>query len=284
VSRRKNSSRTSSPDIEAPPTMEASPLANNSVFSFATPTEFVELPSRGVFYPETHPLHDTEVVEIKHMTAKEEDILTSEALLKNGLALNRLLQSVIVNKSIDPESLLIGDKNAVLMAVRQTGFGNVYTTSVNCPACGALNERDFSLQEKEIKESVLGDNVTLMENGNFMLEDTQYGLQIELKLLRGKDETRITKTMQRLKKLKKDTGSVTTMLQNIIVSINDLREPSAIRQVVDAMPVALSRKIRNVYEEAMPNINMYADFECDSCSHVDRLEVPINLNFFWPEL
>lgn len=284
MSRRKNSSRTSSPDIEAPPTMEASPLANNSVFSFTTPTEFVELPSRGVFYPETHPLHDTEVVEIKHMTAKEEDILTSEALLKNGLALNRLLQSVIVNKSIDPESLLIGDKNAVLMAVRQTGFGNVYTTSVNCPACGALNERDFSLQEKEIKESVLGDNVTLMENGNFMLEDTQYGLQIELKLLRGKDETRITKTMQRLKKLKKDTGSVTTMLQNIIVSINDLREPSAIRQVVDAMPVALSRKIRNVYEEAMPNINMYADFECDSCSHVDRLEVPINLNFFWPEL
>ncbi len=284
MSRRKNSSRTSSPDIEAPPTMEASPLANNSVFSFATPTEFVELPSRGVFYPETHPLHDTEVVEIKHMTAKEEDILTSEALLKNGLALNRLLQSVIVNKSIDPESLLIGDKNAVLMAVRQTGFGNVYTTSVNCPACGALNERDFSLQEKEIKESVLGDNVTLMENGNFMFEDTQYGLQIELKLLRGKDETRITKTMQRLKKLKKDTGSVTTMLQNIIVSINDLREPSAIRQVVDAMPVALSRKIRNVYEEAMPNINMYADFECDSCSHVDRLEVPINLNFFWPEL
>lgn len=284
MSRRKNSSRTSSPDIEAPPTMEASPLANNSVFSFTTPTEFVELPSRGVFYPETHPLHDTEVVEIKHMTAKEEDILTSEALLKNGLALNRLLQSVIVNKSIDPESLLIGDKNAVLMAVRQTGFGNVYTTSVNCPACGALNERDFSLQEKEIKESVLGDNVTLMENGNFMFEDTQYGLQIELKLLRGKDETRITKTMQRLKKLKKDTGSVTTMLQNIIVSINDLREPSAIRQVVDAMPVALSRKIRNVYEEAMPNINMYADFECDSCSHVDRLEVPINLNFFWPEL
>ena len=189
-----------------------------------------------------------------------------------------------MNKSIDPESLLIGDKNAVLMAVRQTGFGDVYSTSVNCPACGALAERDFALQEKEIKESVLGDNVTLLENGNFALEDAQYGLQIEIKLLRGKDETRITQTMQRLKKLKKDTGSVTTMLQNIIVSVNDLREPAAIRQVVDAMPVALSRKIRNVYEEVMPNISMYADFECDSCSHVDRLEVPINLNFFWPEL
>jgi hypothetical protein len=284
VSRRKNSSRTSSPDIETPPSMEAPPLANNNVFSFATPTEFVELPSRGVFYSADHPLHDTEVVEIKHMTAKEEDILTSEALLKNGLALNRLLRSVLVNKTIDPESLLIGDKNAVLMAVRQTGFGDTYTTSVNCPACGALVERDFSLQDKEIKESVLPDDVKLLENGNFMFEEEQYGLQVEIRLLRGKDETRITKTLERLKKLKKETGNVTTMLQNIIVSVNDLREPTAIRQVVDAMPVTLSRKIRNIYEEVMPNISMYADFDCDSCSHVDRLEVPINLNFFWPEL
>jgi len=284
VSRRKNSSRTSSPDIETPPSMEVPPLANNNVFSFATPTEFVELPSRGAFYSADHPLHDTEVVEIKHMTAKEEDILTSEALLKNGLALNRLLRSVLVNKTIDPESLLIGDKNAVLMAVRQTGFGDTYTTSVNCPACGALVERDFSLQDKEIKESVLPDDVKLLENGNFMFEEEQYGLQVEIRLLRGKDETRITKTLERLKKLKKETGNVTTMLQNIIVSVNDLREPTAIRQVVDAMPVTLSRKIRNIYEEVMPNISMYADFDCDSCSHVDRLEVPINLNFFWPEL
>jgi hypothetical protein len=257
---------------------------SNSGFSFATPTEFVELPSRGVFYPEGHPLHDSEVVEIKHMTAKEEDILTSEALLKSGLALNRLLESVLLNTKIRPDSLLIGDKNAILIAVRQTGFGNIYSTSVSCPACGESNEKDFSLDNKEIKESVLRENVELLESGNFLFHDADYDLEIEIKLLRGKDETRITKSIERLKKLKKDPGNVTTMLQNIIVSVNGMKEPAAIRQVVNAMPVALSRKIRNIYEEAMPNINMYADFDCDSCSHVDRLEVPINLNFFWPEL
>ena len=283
MSKRKNSSRTSSPDVEAPPAMAQAPLSNSG-FSFATPTEFVELPSRGVFYPEGHPLHDSEVVEIKHMTAKEEDILTSEALLKSGLALNRLLQSVLVDTKIQPDSLLIGDKNAVLIAVRQTGFGDIYSTSLNCPACGESNEKDFSLDNKEIKESVLRENVELLESGNFLFHDDDYDLEIEIKLLRGKDETRITKSIERLKKLKKDPGNVTTMLQNIIVNVNGMTEPAAIRQVVNAMPVALSRKIRNIYEEAMPNINMYADFECDSCSHVDRSEVPINLNFFWPEL
>tara|TARA_R110000751_G_scaffold64464_5_gene132473 strand:- start:2621 stop:3412 length:792 start_codon:yes stop_codon:yes gene_type:complete len=263
--------------------MAQTPLGGEG-FSFATPTEFVELPSRGQFYPEGHPLHDCEVVEIKHMTAKEEDILTSEALLKNGLALIRLLESVLINKSIEPESLLIGDKNAILIAVRQTGFGNIYNTSMNCPACNTLNEKDFSLENKEIKESVLRDNVELLESGNFLFHDTEHDLEIEIKLLRGKDETRITQSIERLKKLKKDPGSVTTMLQNIIVNVNGMKEPAAIRQVVNAMPVSLSRRIRNIYEEAMPNINMYADFDCSSCSHVDRLEVPINLNFFWPEL
>lgn len=283
MSKRKNSSRTSSPDIEAPPTMAQTPL-NNGGFSFATPTEFVELPSRGIFYPEGHPLHDSEVVEIKHMTAKEEDILTSEALLKSGLALNRLLESVLINNKIQPDSLLIGDKNAILIAVRQTGFGNVYSTSMSCPACGATSEKDFSLENKELKESSLRDDVELLESGNFLFHDTTYDLEIEIKLLRGRDETRITKSIERLKKLKKDPGNVTTMLQNIIVSVNGMKEPAAIRQVVNAMPVALSRKIRNIYDEAMPNVSMHADFECDSCSHVDRLEVPINLNFFWPEL
>ena len=142
---------------------------NDIGFTFVTPTTFVELPSAGQFYGEGHPLHECEVIEIKHMTAKEEDILTSEALLKNGLALNRLLQSVIVDKNIDPDSLLIGDKNAVLIAVRQTGFGDIYTTTVTCPACGATNEKDFSLEEKEVKLSEVPDDVTVLDNGNFVV-------------------------------------------------------------------------------------------------------------------
>ena len=284
--KRRNSSRTSSPDVQPPPRMAPPRTQTENTFSFTTPTEFVELPSKGMFYPDDHPLHNVDVVEIKHMTAKEEDILTSEPLLKNGMALNRLLQSVLIDSDIDPDSLLIGDKNAVLIATRQTGFGDIYTTSIGCPACGEVNTKDFSLEEKEIKESELSDGVTLLDNGNFLLtlEDSQFTLEVEIKLLTGRDELRITKTLERMKKLKKEPGNVTTMLQSIIVSVNEMKEPSAVNQVIAAMPVKLSRKIRNVYEDIMPNVNMYADFECDSCNHVGRLEVPINLNFFWPEL
>jgi hypothetical protein len=91
---------------------------NSGGFSFVVPTEFIDLPSEGKFYPEGHPLHGQTTLEIKQMTAKEEDLLTSRALLKKGIALDRLLSSVIVNKSIDPNSLLVGDRNAILIATR----------------------------------------------------------------------------------------------------------------------------------------------------------------------
>ena len=281
MSRRKNSTRTGSPDIAPPP--GTSPQ-NNIGFTFVTPSEFVELPSAGKFYAEDHPLHGSKVIEIKHMTAKEEDILTSEALLKSGLALNRLLQSVIVDKNIDPDSLLIGDKNAVLIAVRQTGFGDIYTTSVACPACGVQNEKDFSLEDKEVTSSDVPEGVTILENGNFIVHDEKYDVNIEVRLLTGRDETKITKTIENKRKFKKETGTVTTMLQNIVVAVNDMRQAAVIEQVTNAMPVDLSRKIRTIYDSVMPNVGIYADFECDSCNHAARLEVPISLNFFWPEL
>ena len=88
-------------------------LSNN--LSFVAPTEFVEIPSRGKFYPQGHPLHGKQTVEIKHMTAKEEDILTSQTLLKKGVALDRFLQSVMLDKSIDISTLLVGDKNALIV-------------------------------------------------------------------------------------------------------------------------------------------------------------------------
>ena len=112
---------TKSIDGDTPPqTREAHSGAS---FSFSTPTEFVELPSGGRFYPQEHPLHGKGEIEIRHMTAKDEDILTSETLIKKGIAVERLLQNVIVDKSIDVASLLVGDKNALVIATRVTGYG-----------------------------------------------------------------------------------------------------------------------------------------------------------------
>jgi len=267
----------------APPQLEQQ--AQN-IFSFPTPTEFVVLPSKGLFYGEEHPLHRAETVEIRHMTAKDEDILSSEALIKKGLVMDRLLKSVLTDATIDPATLLIGDKNAIIMAVRETGFGSLYNTNINCPACGTLNEKEFSLADRDIKESKLLENVQLLENGNFLLTSTDYNPEItfEIKLLTGKDEQRIVKYVEGRKKLKLETGSVTELLKNVLVSVNGISQASALQEIIKQIPVSLSRQIRKVYEDAMPNIELKADFNCDNCSHIERLEVPINIDFFWPRL
>lgn len=285
---RKNSNRTKRAPANTPAPLPPMPkhMEDTSIFSFTTPTEFVELPSKGQFYPPSHPLHNTDVLEIRHMTAKEEDILTSESLLKKGLVMERLIQSVLVDKTIDPNSLLIGDKNAVLIAIRQTGFGDRYSTDITCNACGALNQKDFSLSEKTMKETSMEEDVTMLENGNFLLTVGNFDppVQMEIRLLTGADEARITKTVENRKKLKQDTGNVTEILRSILVSVNGISDRSALAQIADQMPVALSRRVRAVYDETMPNVELYGDFTCDSCDHAERLEVPITLGFFWPDL
>jgi len=261
-------------------------MVDTNIFSFTTPTEFVEIPSKGQFYPPSHPLHNVDMVEIRHMTAKEEDILTSESLLKKGIVMERLIQSVLIDKTIDPNSLLIGDKNAILIAIRQTGFGDTYSTDITCNACGVSSQKDFSLSEKTIKESSVEEDVTMLENGNFLLTigDFDPPVRMEIRLLTGADESRITKTVENRKKLKQDTGNVTEILRSILVSVNGIRERGPLAQITDQMPVILSRRIRAVYDETMPNVELFGDFTCDSCDHAERLEVPITLGFFWPDL
>ena len=117
----------------SPPPQVTQP-ADGGGFAFVVPTEFVELPSGGRFYADGHPLHGVESIEIRQMTAKEEDILTSRTLLKKGVALDRVIKNIIVDGRVDPDSLLVGDRNAIIVSMRVSGYGNDYTTKVACPA------------------------------------------------------------------------------------------------------------------------------------------------------
>ena len=120
-------------DITAP--VAASTPPEETRLNWAMPTEIVELPSRGRFYGPDHPLHGQTNVEIRYMTAKEEDIITSQALIREGVAVDRMIQSLVVDRSIDVNTLLLGDKNALLWLL--VFWGTVqYNTSVTCPACG----------------------------------------------------------------------------------------------------------------------------------------------------
>ena len=151
MSRNKNRVGGTQPEDANPPPQQLMDDGDSptSGFSFVVPTEFVELPSKGRFYDESHPLHGSETLEIRHMTAKEEDILTSRALLKQGVALDRVIQSLIVDQSVKADHLLVGDRNALIIATRIAGYGSEYSTQVACPACGTAQDYSFYLHELE---------------------------------------------------------------------------------------------------------------------------------------
>ena len=139
-------------DRFGPRTNSADEAAVNtpSFLEFVTPTEFVELPSRGVGYPDGHPLSGQDTIEIKYMTAKHEDILTSKSLLKNGKAIEKLIASLICDTGIKSTSLLSCDRNAIIIAARSSGYGTDYNTKVTCPNCGTVAKRTFDLSSPDI--------------------------------------------------------------------------------------------------------------------------------------
>jgi hypothetical protein len=255
--------------------------------SFVAPTEFVELPSRGELYPKDHPLHKQAVVEIKYMTAREEDILTSEALLKQGLALERLLASVIVDKRIDPESLLSGDRNAILIAARESGYGSLYETKITCPSCANVATHPFDLKEKVMKPGCLSEET--LEREKVSLEDgilsamlPKSGVRVGFRLLTGKDENDLSNQAKQ-KKSKGLHSSITDQLYKIIVSLNGDEDRFKIQQFILSMPVADSKRLRNLHREMTPNVDMTQLYGCSNCGHTMNMEVPFNTEFFWPE-
>ncbi len=271
-------------NAEVPPQM-MNQGNNDNPFSFIVPTEFVELPSMGMFYAQGHPLHNQTTIEIKQMTAKEEDILTSRALLKQGIAIDRLISSIIVNKSINPNTLLVGDRNAILIAARVSGYGNVYETSVRCPACGETNKHMFNLSDLS---TYTGDGIDPTEietnnDGTFNTTLPKSGVEVTFRLLNGQDEKALLSQAENARKRKGNENAITRQLKRLILAVNGNTELKNINYVVDNMPSSDARHLRLMYKIATPNIDMSQKFECESCGHEEDMEVPLTADFFWPD-
>lgn len=276
---RDNSKRLSAGADPAPAVAEPSALT----LDFSTPTEIVDLPSRGRFYSEVHPLHGAETVEIKFMTAKDEDILTSPTLLKKGLAVDRFIQNVLVDKRINVNSLLSGDKNAILVASRINGFGADYTTKVTCPNCGTVGEHTFDLAEVQeyLGDDLEGFDVTPTEQGTFIVSLPKTSFQVEVKLLTNRDENELAQQLESSKKSKRLETNLTDQLKKIIVSINGVEDRSLINQAIDAMPAFDSRYLRAAYLKITPGLDMTQHFACDACGFGKEVDIPMTVDFFW---
>jgi hypothetical protein len=249
--------------------------------NFIAPTEFVELPSKGMLYPVGHPLKGKEVIEIKQMTAKEEDILTNRSLLKKGVALDRLLESLLVDKSIKPEEVLICDKNAILVSARISGYGPEYITQVTCPSCEKKVKSSFNLQEKleefsEEEES----KAQISENGTFFITLPSTKWVVECRALTGQDEKKIVSIVNNKSK---EELSLLDQLMMLIVSIQQVTDRAVIKQAVEALPALDSKFLRREYDKLIPALNLKHTFNCKNCDYEEAMEVPLTADFFWPK-
>ena len=293
MSIRNNMDRISPKDLnqDAPVQNQEQPASSQpdpqvAPMSFSAPTEFVELPSKGAFYFEGHPLHGIDSIEIKYMTAKEEDILTSKTLLKKNLTIDRLLRSILVNKQINPDDLLTGDKNALIISARITGYGSEYATGIGCPACGAQNTYGIDL-EKALEDAVHSgsesNDAQLTERGTYIVETPRTKAKVEIKLLNGHDEKRLLQQETRRKKMKLPESLATTTMAAFIVGVNGSSDPMYIGSFIENAPAADARYVREAYKALAPSVEMTFDFACNSCDHEQEMEVPLNAEFFWPK-
>jgi len=256
---------------------------NSSTLNFVVPTDFVELPSKGQFYPEGHPLYKKDHIEIKQMTAKDEDILTSMSLLKKGIAIERLLENLIVDKTIKHSDLLVGDKNAIMMRARISAYGSTYETKIQCPYCQANADHSFDLEEIKPKDSQVDNSIQSTKNGTFIIELPSSKVKTEVRFLTGKDEANLLMYTEKKRKYNLIDNSVTDQMKTFIVSLNGIEDRGQIAEFVDNMPAKDSHHLRTVYIDLVPNIDLTQTVGCQSCFTDVEMEVPFTTDFFWPK-
>ena len=240
---------------------------------FKLPTETIELPSKGLLYPEGHPLASG-TVEMKYMTAKEEDILTNQNYIKNGTVIDKLLKSLIVTE-FNYNDLLVGDKNAIMIAARILSYGKDYPVAFN----GEQVNVDLSLLEPRPHQVDYSRGVN-----EFTVKLPKSGNEVTFKLLTHGDELAIDNEIKGLQKINKNNiAEVTTRLKHMIVAINGTRERADIRKFVDNYLLAQdARAIREEYSKVSPDVDLTFEYIYEDGSE-EEVAIPIGLNFFWPD-
>jgi len=262
------------------------PMQNvmKETFNWDVPVEAIPIPSEGrVYHPDTS-LYGKQMLEIKAMTAQEEDILASRALIMQGTVITHLIQSCLVDKTVNVRDMLIGDRNALMIAVRITGYGSNYSAESVCPECDEKSVQDYNLGELEIKRLDLspardGENLF-----SFKLPITKK--TVEFKFLTGADEEERSLVMERKKKMMpnmKVDSTVTSKLGQTIVSVDGVIEKNKVNSFVKNMPARDSRSLRTYVQKHEPGIDMNVWMKCPHCSESSKVSLPIGGNFFWPD-
>lgn len=244
---------------------------------FMTPTDEVPLPSQGIFYP-----NGQKSVEIKYLTAEDENILMSPELIRSGKVLDVLLENSIIDKTLNPKDMLVGDRNAVLFALRSTGYGDEYEVNMTCESCGESYKTEVVLSNLKSKVIEILPDV----NGEYSVTLPKMKIDIKFRLLNGHDENRLSKASSSgNKKIGSNVKVPTTLTERYVLQIMEAkgnRDKTYIKKMVSAMPIADSMFLREYIKEVEPGVDMSYDFECPNCGHNQVNDIPITAKLFWP--
>ena len=238
---------------------------------FKMPTETIDLPSKGIFYPKDSELAKG-VIEMKYMTAREEDILTNQSYIKNGTVLDKLMKSLIVSP-INYNDLLIGDKNAIMVATRVLGYGKDYTFDY-------LGE-EYTVDLSTLENKPLAPIVEQCDKNEFEYTLPHSGNHVTFRFLTHKDEQDITRELEGLKKINKESSpELSTRLKYLITSVEGKTDKKDIREFVDNYLLAKdSRALREYVKELQPDV----DLTFFSNDGNNKINIPIGVSFFWPD-
>lgn len=253
------------------------------------PTETIELPSKGLVYPESNPL-SSGVIELKIPTGREENILASKKLIKSNEVISKFLKSLIIDKSINLDDMIIGDINALIYASRILAYGQEYNVKVSCPMCGNVSNVNINLNDFD---NIKIDESLLNRNNEYTYTFEKSNITISHKLMTHSDEKRATQELKNLKKYTKMTGigkELTIRLATLILDVEGEDLPEGKRERLLSIEKILSNNIASIdlknfrkhLKTLQPNLDTTFYFECSECSfEKDDMEVVLDTNFFW---
>jgi len=244
------------------------------------PTEEIELPSKGKYYPAGHPLSSGKIL-LRYPTAKDEDILTSKNLIQKGTVIDVFLQSIIVDKSINLNDMLLGDKNALIIASRIMAYGKDYTVEIDCPSCSYKNSVVIDISQFEPKEV---ENIDSITANDFEVVLPASKATVRFKVLTQADDKQADAIIKQIKKsvATQSSPEVTTRLRLAILSVNGNEDRNEIKRFVDTMLTLDSKALRDEIYKFSPDVNMKFKFQCEECSYEEEMTMPIGISFFWP--
>jgi len=251
-------------------------------FGWEIPYELVPIPSKGIIYDPDSTLYCLETVKIKSMTAREEDILSSPALIKEGSVITHLIKSCIVGDNINPDMMISGDRNSIMISIRITGYGPNYPYKATCNQCGKRGEYSAALDQLGVKRL----EIEPIEQGKneFQFELPVTKKKVNFKFLTEMDDKnkKATEKFMNTHNEGKVESKVTSFLENSIVAIDGIRDKNKIKHFVMHMPAFDSKALRNFINKNEPGIDMSQKFTCSGCDYINETKLPVNSEFFWP--